>query len=106
MELAIKNKVENKMLGRQTLTCEIGFEKAVPSRKEIREAICTASGVDPNLLVIVSVNSQFGTKRATATAHAYANKEAMAVEGKHLLIRDGMAEKKKKVAKAKAPPKK
>lgn len=106
MELSIKNKEENKLLSMQTLTCEVSFEKAVPSRKQLREAICAATGVDPALLVIAVVNSQFGAQKAVVTAHAYANKEALAVEKKHLLVRDGLIQKEEKKKAAKAAPKK
>lgn len=107
MELSIKNKEENKLLSMQTLTCEVSYEKAMPSRKQMREAICAASGVDPSLLVIESIKGQFGTQKAIIKAHAYASKEALGVEKKHLLVRDGLIakEEKKKAAKA-APAKK
>ncbi len=106
MELAIVDKRENKALGRTELSCTVSFEKAVPSRKELREAIVAAIGADPNLLVIVSATSGFGTQKAFVSAHAYKSKEAMAVERRHLLVRDGLAEKSKKNAKKAAPAKK
>ena len=56
------------------------------------------------LLVIAVVDSQFGMQKAIVTAHAYANKEALAVEKKHLLIRDGLAQKEEKKKAAKAAP--
>jgi ribosomal protein S24E len=51
------------------------------------------------LLVIVSSKGGFGERSGTVLVHAYVNKEALAVEKKHLLVRDGMMEKKKKAAK-------
>ena len=107
MELSIKNKEENKLLKMQTLTCEVSFEKAIPSRKQIRDAICAATGVDPPLLVVSSIKGQFGAQKAIVVAHAYANKESLAVEKKHLLVRDGLIQKEAKKKKAaKAPQKK
>lgn len=106
MDLAVKDKQENKALGRTELQCELSFEKAMPARKQIREAICTATGVPSELLVVVSAKGQFGTNKAIVLAHAYKDKAAMAVEGKYLLVRDGLAEKVKKQAKAKTPAKK
>ena len=99
MQVNVKDKKENKSLSRQEITCEISFEKAKPSRKDLREAICTATGIAPELLVIVSSKGGFGQRGGTVLVHAYANKEALAVEKKHLLVRDGMMEKKKKAAK-------
>ena len=99
MQVNIKDKKENKSLSRQEITCGISFEKAKPSRKDIREAICTATGIAPELMVIVSSMGSFGERSGTVLVHAYASKEALAVEKKHLLVRDGLMEKKKKAAK-------
>lgn len=106
MELAITDKKENKSLSRTEITASISFDKAMPSRKEIREALCAAAGVAPEQMVIIAATGSFGTQKATVTAHAYSSKEAALVERSYLLVRDGLAEKKKKEAKQKAPPKK
>jgi ribosomal protein S24E len=105
MDVTIKDKKENASLSRQELTCEVTFDKAMPSRKQLREAICAATGVAPELLVIVSAKGGFGTSKAVVAAHAYKDKGALSVERKYLLVRDGLAEKQKKAAKA-APAKK
>ena len=102
MELTIKQKAENKPLGRQQLACELLYDKAMPSRKEIREAICAATGADPALLVIVSAKGGFGSNKAEVLAHLYKDKAAFTLEQKHLLVRDGLMEKPKAVAKAAA----
>jgi ribosomal protein S24E len=104
MELLIKNREENKPMGRTALTCEVTFDKAMPSRKELRDAICAAMGADPSLLVIISAKGSFGANKATVIAHVYKDKPAMAVVRRHLLVRDGLAEKKKKEPKKKAAP--
>lgn len=104
MELAIKEKKENKALGRAEVSCEISYGKAMPSRKEVREALCTAIGCDPQLTVVVFIKGGFGTNRAHALAHVYKDKKAMGVERHYLLVRDSLAEKKKKQAAAKAAP--
>ncbi|MFA4982651.1 MAG: hypothetical protein WC588_00380 [Candidatus Micrarchaeia archaeon] len=106
MELSIKDKKENAALLRQELICELTYEKAMPSRKQIREAICAATGADPALLVIVSAKGGFGTNKAAVLARIYKGKEALAVERGHLLVRDGLIEKKAKAAKKAAPAKK
>ena len=106
MQVTVKDKLENKALGRQEITCAISFEKAKPSRKDLREAICTATGISPELMVIVSSKGGFGERSGIVLVHAYANKEALSVEKRHLLVRDGMMEKKKKVDKKAAAKKK
>ncbi len=105
MELTTKEKKENAALNRTEMSFDISFDKAMPGRKQAREAICAATGVAPELLVIVSMQGGFGTNRAVVLAHAYKDKSALSMAGKHLLVRDGMAEKEKKAAKA-APAKK
>ena len=106
MDLIVKDKNENKALGRTEITCEVSFEAAMPSRKQLREAICAATGAAPELLVIVSAKGHFGTSKAIVRAHAYKDANAMKVERKYLLVRDGLAEKEKKQTAAKAPAKK
>ncbi|VVC01864.1 30S ribosomal protein S24e [uncultured archaeon] len=105
MDVTIKDKKENASLNRQELFCEVTFDKAMPSRKQLREAICAATGVPPELLVIVSAKGGFGTAKAVVEAHAYKDKGALSVERRYLLVRDGLLEKQKKAAKA-APAKK
>jgi len=106
MQVNITDKKENRSLSRQELTCEISFDKAKPSRKDLREAIATATGIAPELLVIVSSKGGFGQRSGTVLVHAYAGKEALGVEKRHLLVRDGMMEKKKKADKKAAAKKK
>jgi ribosomal protein S24E len=98
MQVTVTGKKENKALGRAEITCAIAFENAMPSRKELREAICAATGAKPDLLVIVSSKGGFGTKSGVVLAHAYESKEGLAVEKKHLLVRDGLMEKPKAAA--------
>lgn len=104
MELVIKDKSENPALQRTEITGEVSYDKAVPSRKEIREALCAAAGADPACTVIISVKSSFGSRHAVVLAHAYRSKEGLSAEHRYLLVRDGLAEKKKKEAKQKAAP--
>lgn len=106
MELTVKDKKENKALARDELFCELTFDKAMPSRKQMREALCAATGAIPELLVIVSAKGAYGTNKAAIIAHAYKDKAKMSAERSYLLVRDGLAEKKKKEPKKKAPAKK
>jgi ribosomal protein S24E len=82
----------------------VDYDKAMPSRKELREAICAAVGADAPLVVIVSAKGSFGANSATVIAHQYKDKQAMSVAKKHLLVRDGLMEKEKKAAPAKKAP--
>ena len=107
MELRIVEKKENKLLKRAEISFELGFDKAVPARKEVRDALSTSLGANPELIVIVKIKNRYGTRSAKGMAHAYKDKAAMGVEKKHLLVREGLAQKVKKVeAPKKAPAKK
>jgi len=105
MDIEIRERKENKPLGRQELLCSLAFEKEVPSRKAVREALCAALGVAPELLVVEWIRGGFGTRGAEARAHIYKEKAGAAAAARHLLVRDGLAQKKKKEEK-KAPAKK
>lgn len=107
MDIEIREKSENKLLARQQIKCGVSFEKQLPSRKEVRDALCTAMGVSADVLVIQSIKGKFGTKSATVLAHIYKDKEAANAASLHLRVRDGLAQKKeKKKAEKKAPAKK
>ncbi|MCX8174735.1 MAG: hypothetical protein N3E51_00825 [Candidatus Micrarchaeota archaeon] len=101
MEISIEKKRENKSLQRDEFSFIVSFDKAVPSRKAVREAICASLGVPQENLLIISIEGGFGQKKARVIAHAYKSKEAMKIERRHLLVRDGLAEKKKKEEKPK-----
>ncbi|MCX8197308.1 MAG: hypothetical protein N3G80_03270 [Candidatus Micrarchaeota archaeon] len=97
MELSVIQRKENPSLERTELLLQLSFEKAIPSRKEIRDGIIASVGCDPSCLLVVSVKSKFGSRVAKVRAHIYKSKEALAAsERHHLLVRDGLAEKKKK----------
>ena len=104
MEISIRDKKENKLLGRTELTANVSFDKSTPSRKEIREALCASLGVPAEQLVIISVHGSFGTQKAVVSAHTYEAKDGAKLEGRHLLIRDGLAQKEEKKEKAKKAP--
>ncbi|VVC02053.1 30S ribosomal protein S24e [uncultured archaeon] len=103
MQTEIVSKTENKLLGRTEIDAVISFDGKTPGRKEIRESVSTKIGLNPDLTVLRSVESQFGMNKIAVTAHSYADKEKlMKTEPKHILVRDGFATKEEKKAKAKA----
>ena len=80
------------------------MSRQVLSGKEIREALCAATGTPADQLVVISAIGSFGTQKGTVIAHTYATKDGMKLEKKYLLIRDGLAQKgEKKAAEKKAP---
>lgn len=97
MNIENVSKKENKFLERVEIKATIFYESATPSRKEIKEAICTKNGLNPENAVLRELKTTFGAKKAEALVHAYENKEKMMkTEPLYVLVREGLAEKKKK----------
>lgn len=102
MDVEITSKKENKLLARTEIGAVINYSGAMPNRKEIKEAVCTKLGLNPDNSAIRKINTQFAAKRANALVYAYPSKEHMIkIEPLYILIREGLAEKKKKEKKAK-----
>ncbi len=97
MEIEIISKKDNKMLDRKEINAIVNFDAATPSRREIREAVSTKLGLNPELTVLNSVVNEFGAKRIRVLAHAYADmKKLMDTEPEYLRKRDGIAAAEKK----------
>jgi|YelNatPaOPRAMG01_1025707.scaffolds.fasta_scaffold08038_10 ribosomal protein S24E len=108
MEVEIISTTENKLFERKEINAALHFENATPTRKEMREAISTKLGLNPELTVLSSVVNEFGNKRVRVIAHAYKDiKKLMEIEPLYIRKRDGVgvppeAEKPKKEAAAPA----
>jgi ribosomal protein S24E len=105
MEINITGTKENKVFGRKEVAFLVKFDSVPPSRAQAREKLVSALSCDPKLLVIGSMMPNYGRHEANGMAHVYNSEKELKVEHRHLLIRDGLAEKRKKEAKA-APAKK
>jgi ribosomal protein S24E len=103
MDVEIKEKFQNKLLGRQEISFGYSFAAAAPSRADVRGALSAALGAKPELLVIERMVNKYGLHSGNGRAFVFDSKEKVRI-GKHLLVRDGLAEKKKKEKKAKAAP--
>lgn len=95
MDGKIINSKENRILGRREIAADVSFEKSTPPRKEIKDFLCGKIGANPESAVISNISSKFGSRSAVVILHVYADKKAaLATEPRHILVRDGMAEKK------------
>jgi small subunit ribosomal protein S24e len=110
MEVKIESTTENKLLERKEIAATVSFEAATPARKEMKTALCGKIGANPELVVLRSVSTEFGLKKATLSAHSYMSKETlMKNEPRHILKREGMiieTPEEKAEAEKKAPAKK
>lgn len=103
MNVEITEKRENKLLGRTEIEALVTYENVTPKRKEMKELVCTTLGFNPENAVLRKVETQFGVKKAKVLVHAYPSKDKMMkTEPLYILVREGLAEKKKKEKKAKA----
>ena len=104
MEVEIISKKDNKLLERKEINAVVTFEAATPSRKEIREAVGTKLGLNPELTILNSVVNEFGLKRIRVLAHSYADmKKLIDTEPEYLRKRDGIGVEKKEKKKEKKP---
>ncbi len=108
MNISIDSKTNNALLGRTDVRFSLTFEGAMPSRKQVREALSMALSIPAERLSVVRMDGSFGMHTASGLAHAYPTPEAaLKGEKKHLLIRDALlAKEEKKKEEKKAPAKK
>jgi len=74
MEVKIESTNENKLLERKEIDAYVNFDGPTPPRKEIKSAICGKVGANPDLVVLRSVDNEFGRKRVRVSAHVYEDK--------------------------------
>ena len=106
MEMSIDSKTENKLFGRTEVSFSATYDGATPARKAIKDEISKLVGANAERIVIARISTTYGTHACHGSAYVYSSKDALNLASPHLLVRDGMAEKKKKEPKKKAPAKK
>lgn len=104
MNIEIVSKQPNALFGRSDVDFGVSYDAAVPSRKEVRSALSAALSIGEDRIVLVRLSTSSGVRSAKGLAHVYAKAEDALKDSKHLLIRDGLAQKDAK--KAAAPAKK
>ena len=75
MELKIINKKEEPLLSRTRVEADILFEKTTPSRAEIKSKLSKDLGKDEKLIVVRSIYTQYGLKKARNLSYVYENEE-------------------------------
>ncbi len=95
MKLEIKDKKENKLLGRLEVEGKLVFEGATPSNEAVKDKLAAELNADKDLIVIKHIHSKFSHQEAELLAFVYDNEEKMdktEMMTKHL--RKGEEEKK------------
>ncbi len=98
MEIEVTEKHDNLLLERTEVRLIVKHPKeATPKRKEVRDAIVETLDVKKGVLVIDSMEPEFGKNQTQIFLKVYANVEkARAIENDHILKRNGLFEEKKK----------
>jgi len=104
MNLRITEQKENALLKRKEVKFTLSFSGPTPSRKDVKELLCSKLGTDGSLVVIDVLEQGYGSQELKGYTKVYSDKEAMAIESKHKLDRDAGVKKEKK-EEAKAPAK-
>ena len=76
MNISIDSKSNNALLERSNVNYTLTFEGAMPSRKQVREALSMALSIPAERLVIIRMACAFGTHEAKGLAHLYPTPEA------------------------------
>jgi len=101
MKIEIKEKKENKLVGRVEVEGKIIFEGATPSKDVLKERIAVELKEDKELIVVKEIFTKYSYQEAKFLVFVYENKEIkdkMEVMTKHL--RKKAEEEKKKAAEA------
>ncbi len=105
MEVEVISTTDNKILERKEINAVVHFDGPTPARKEIRGAVSTKLGLNPDLTVLNSVVNEFGAKKIRVVAHSYKNvKKLTEVEPEYLRKREGIGVEKKEEKPAEEKP--
>ena len=90
MKLKITKNHEESLLSRHKIEADLEFEKGVPPRKEVLEAIAKSLSLEPDLIVVKNIDAVFGTHKAKVLAYSYKTKEERnRIEEKKMLVKIG-----------------
>ncbi len=91
------SKFSNNLMDRTEYIFEVFYDKATPTRNEIRQLIVEKTGVSPDLLVVQKISQHTGKKSAKVRAHVYSTKTQMEkIEPRYILKRNGLIKEEEK----------
>ena len=105
MDLKIVEERPNPLLKRTEYRFEVGHaESSTPNRDSVRTELAKALKVPKDRVIIERMHAKFGVAKSVGEAATYQSKEAVdAVVREHILVRNGLREKKVKGAAGAAP---
>lgn len=100
MELKILEERPNPLLKRTEYRFEVAHATAAtPTRDAVRGEFAKAANVPKDRVIIERMSAKFGTAKTVGVAAAYQSKQAAeSVVREHILVRNGLREKKVKAA--------
>jgi len=107
LNVDIVSKNENKLMDRTEVTFKASHSgEATPARDAVRTSLAGSLKVPKERVVISEMQSEFGQGASHGAAKVYGSAESAAkYERNHILVRNGLAQKKVKVKAAPAPKK-
>lgn len=90
VDLKLEQIRENKLLGRREVVALIIHQGAsTPTRQQIREAVAAQLGVEPNMVYVRKIATEFGLGASRAEVHVYSSEDAAkAVEPLYIIARN------------------
>lgn len=102
MQIEIKNKKENKLLGRLEIEGKISFDKVTTSNAVLGEKLAVDFKADKELVVVKHIYSKFSLREADFLAYIYHDKKTLQkMEITTKYMKKKAEEKKKKEAEEK-----
>ena len=96
MDLKVIEKKEEPLLSRTKITSQLNFDAGTPSEKDVKSKLASSLNSNENLIVIKSIYTNFGFKKADVTAYLYKDeKEMESIEIKPKEKKEKKAEEKK-----------
>ena len=91
MDLDVIEEKSNAMLNRRELRLKIYHNAATPSRAEVKKIVALKFDVDPDLVVVDNMKSEFGKSETKAYVKVYESADAVKlIERPHILKRNMM----------------
>jgi small subunit ribosomal protein S24e len=86
-EVKIEKDFNNKLLKRREVSVAMEYEGATPSRADIKQSVSDKFNMNKETMVVVRVDTLFGTNSAKILIHEYADKDSLKTAQKHTIAR-------------------
>ena len=97
MDIQVMQQKANPLLGRREIVFKVTHDDATPSRKSIVDKIAATMNSKQGLVIIDSIDTEFGKRESVGYAKIYETEERVKqVERPHIIERNTFGEKAKK----------